>query len=56
MRAPSQRRALGALFAVIAAALLAVAYAALEDAWPVAFAAAVLGAWMGTMAFRGLRG
>ena len=51
----SQRRALGVLFAVIAVALLGVAYAALEDAWPVAFAAAVLGVWMATMAFRGLR-
>ena len=54
MRAPSQRRALGVLFAVIAVALLGVAYAALEDAWPVAFAAAVLGVWMGTMAVRAL--
>jgi hypothetical protein len=55
MRAPSQRRALGVLFAVIAAALLGVAYAAVDDALPVAFASAVLGAWMATMAFRGLR-
>ncbi len=52
----SQRRALGVLFATIALALAGVAYAAAGDAWPVAFAAAVLAAWMATMALRGLRG
>jgi hypothetical protein len=50
----SQRRALGVLFGVIAVALLGIALAAIDDAWPVAFAAGVLGAWMGTMAFRAL--
>ena len=39
---------------VIAVALLGIAFAAIDDAWPVAFAAGVLGAWMGTMAFRAL--
>jgi hypothetical protein len=52
----SQRRALGALFSVLSLALAGVAFAAWGDAWPVAFAAAVLAVWMGTMAFRGLRG
>ena len=52
----SQRRALGALFAVIALALAAVAVAAAGDAWPIAFGAAVLAVWMATMALRGLRG
>jgi hypothetical protein len=52
----SQRRALGALFAVIALGLAGVAYAAAGDAWPVAFGAAVLAAWMASMALRGLRG
>ena len=56
MRAPSQRRALGALFALISVALVGVAYTAFDaDVWPVAFAAAVLGVWMATMALRGLR-
>jgi succinate-acetate transporter protein len=50
----SQRRALGVLFGVIAVALLGIALAAIDDAWPVAFAAGVLGLWMGTMAFRAL--
>ena len=53
-RRMSQRRALGVLFGVIAVALLGIALAAIDDAWPVAFAAGVLGAWMGTMAFRAL--
>jgi heme O synthase-like polyprenyltransferase len=56
VRGPSQRNALGVLFAAIAVALLGIAYTAGgAGVWPIAFAAAVLGAWMGTMAWRGLR-
>ena len=51
-----QRRALGLLFSVIALALAGVAWSAWGDAWPVVFGAAVLSAWMATMAARALRG
>jgi hypothetical protein len=52
----SQRRALGALFLVLATSFAALAIAAARDGvWVVAFAAAVLGAWLLTMAVRGLR-
>jgi hypothetical protein len=53
-----QRQALGALFGVIAAALLAVAvWSAAEGgrAWIVALAAAGLGLWMADLARRSLR-
>jgi hypothetical protein len=54
-RRMSQRRALGVLFLVLAVSLAGVAYAAfVADVWPVAFAAAVIAAWLGTMAARGL--
>ena len=51
------RRALGALFAVLAAGLVLVAvFSALEGgrAWVIAAAAAVLAAWMGGLAYRAL--
>jgi hypothetical protein len=56
MRAPSQRRALGALFALIAIFFLGIAVTAFEaDVWVIAVAAAALALWMGSMAFRALR-
>jgi hypothetical protein len=51
------RRALGVLFAVLAASLLAIAvFAALEGgrAWVLAVAAGALGVWMGDLARRAL--
>jgi hypothetical protein len=53
-----QRRALGLLFAALAAGLGAVAvFAALAGgrAWVLAFAAAALAVWMGGLAHRALR-
>jgi hypothetical protein len=51
----SQRRALGALFLVLAVGLAGIAVGALRDGiLPIAFAAAVLSGWLATMALRGL--
>ncbi|HVM57267.1 MAG TPA: hypothetical protein VMT74_07370 [Gaiellaceae bacterium] len=61
MAAPSQRRALGALFAVLAAVLAAVAAAALTGAggsaarWVIAVAALALAAWLGSLALSAFR-
>jgi hypothetical protein len=56
LRGLSQRRALGALFLVLAASFAALAVAAARaGVWVIAFAAVVLGFWLLTMAFRGLR-
>jgi hypothetical protein len=56
MAAPSQRRALGALFALIAVFFVGIAVTAFEaDVWPVAIASGALALWMGSMAFRALR-
>jgi hypothetical protein len=60
MAAPSQRRALGALFFFLAAGFAGVAVAAARShagarAWVVAVAAAALAAWLGGLAFRSLR-
>jgi hypothetical protein len=53
---PSQRRALGVLFLVLAGLFLFIAVAALDARqWVVGVAAAALGAWLGSMAWRGLR-
>jgi hypothetical protein len=55
----TQRRALGSLFAVLAAALAAIAVlSALEGgrAWVVALAAAALALWLGDLARRSLAG
>ncbi len=53
MRAPSQRRALGALFFVLSALFVVIAVAgARAGVWPVAIASAALGAWMLGFAFR----
>jgi len=52
------RRALGLLFAVLAAGLSAIAvFSALEGgrAWVIALAAAALGVWMGSLSLRTLR-
>jgi hypothetical protein len=55
------RRALGALFALLAIGFAGIAFAAASGAghelagWTVALAAAVLGVWLASMAFRALR-
>ena len=60
MRAPSQRRALGALFALIAVFFVGIAAAAYEAArdesllWVIVLAASALALWMGSMAVRAL--
>jgi hypothetical protein len=56
MRAPSQRRALGALFLLITIFFVGVAASAYEaEVWVVVVAAGALALWMGTMAVRALR-
>jgi Na+-transporting NADH:ubiquinone oxidoreductase subunit NqrE len=60
MRAPSQRRALGALFALIAIFFVGIAAAASVAArdqsflWVIVFAAGALALWMASMAYRAL--
>jgi Na+-transporting NADH:ubiquinone oxidoreductase subunit NqrE len=60
MRAPSQRRALGALFALIAIFFVGIAAAAFEAArdesllWIIVLAAGALALWMASMAYRAL--
>jgi Na+-transporting NADH:ubiquinone oxidoreductase subunit NqrE len=59
--APSQRRALGVLFSLIAVFFLGIAATAFEAAreertlWVVVVAAGALALWMGSMAVRALR-
>ena len=62
MRAPGQRRALGALFALLTLLFAGIAFTAGSAAadgraagWVVAIAAAVLALWLATLAARGLR-
>jgi hypothetical protein len=61
LRPPGQRRALGALFLVLALTLAGVATAAADAArhearlLVIAFAAAALALWLGLLAFRALR-
>ncbi len=61
MKAPSQRRALGALFSLIAVFFVGIAATAFEAAreestlWVVVVAAAALGLWMASMAVKALR-
>jgi membrane associated rhomboid family serine protease len=56
VRAPSQRRGLGALFLLLAAILAGIAYAAYRaDQWVILVAAGVLAAWMGTLVLRSWR-
>jgi hypothetical protein len=56
-----QRRALGALFALLAIGFVGIAVAAAYGAghelagWTIALAAAALSVWLATMAFRALR-
>jgi hypothetical protein len=60
MRAPPQRRALGALFLLITIFFVGVAASAFEAArdeswiWVIVLAASALAVWMGSMAFRAL--
>jgi hypothetical protein len=55
VRAPSQRRALGALFSLIAIFFVGIAVTAFEaEVWVVTIAAGALALWMGSMAFRAL--
>ena len=55
MAAPSQRRALGALFLVLTAGFVFIAVAALlARVWVVGLAAGGLAAWLSTLAWRGL--
>ncbi len=55
------RRALGALFALLAIGFAGIAFAAAYGArgelagWAIVFAAAALAAWLASMAFRALR-
>jgi hypothetical protein len=58
--APSQRRALGALFLVLAAAFGAVAAASIRAhagarGWVIGFAAAAIAVWLGGLSLRALR-
>ena len=56
MQAPSQRRALGALFLVLAAGFAGVAVAALTArVWIVVVAAGVLAFWLATLSAGALR-
>ena len=61
MRGPSQRRALGALFLVLAAIFAGIAVAAVDAAlvrgslWIVALAAAAIALWLGGLAAGALR-
>ena len=60
MAAPSQRRALGALFLVLATAFGAVAVASIRShagarSWVIGFAAAAIAAWLGGLSLRALR-
>jgi hypothetical protein len=56
MRAPSQRRALGALFGLIAIFFVGISVTAFEaEVWVVTIAAGALALWMAGMAFRALR-
>ena len=56
MAAPSQRRALGALFLVLTAGFAFIAVSALAaGVWVVGLAAGALAAWLSTLAWRGLR-
>ena len=57
MRAPSQRRALGALFAVLCLAFAGLAlYAASARVWVIAIAAGVLALWLAGFSLRSLGG
>jgi hypothetical protein len=55
VRAPSQRRALGALFACLTALFAVIAVAAIDaGVWVVGVAATALALWVGGLALRSL--
>jgi len=57
VRAPTQRRALGALFLILAALFAGIAVAGTNaSVWPVAIAAAALALWMLSLVVRAWRG
>jgi hypothetical protein len=57
VRAPTQRRALGALFLVLAALFAGIAVAgANASVWPVAIAGVALALWMLSLVVRAWRG
>jgi len=54
--APSQKRALGALFLLLTAVMAGIAWAAYRaDEWVIVVAAGVLAAWMGSLVLRSWR-
>jgi formate hydrogenlyase subunit 3/multisubunit Na+/H+ antiporter MnhD subunit len=54
--APSQRRALGVLFLLLALAFAGIAYAAgAAEEWIIFGASAAIALWLGGLALRGLR-
>jgi hypothetical protein len=60
MAAPSQHRALGALFALLALGFAGIAAAAIASAsgaraWVVGLAAVAIGVWLASLAVRALR-
>ena len=56
VRAPSQQRALGALFMLLAVAFAGIAWAAANAGeWAIVAGAAAVGLWLGGLAYRGLR-
>ena len=57
MRPPSQRRALGALFVVLAIGFAVVGVAAIRaEQWVIVLASAAMAGWIGGLGVRGLRG
>jgi len=53
---PSQRRALGLLFALLCLAFVGIAVASADaGVWVIALASAALAVWLGSMAWRALR-
>jgi membrane protein YdbS with pleckstrin-like domain len=56
VHAPAQRRALGALFLVLAIAFAGIAFAAgTAEEWLIVAGAAVIALWLASLAVRGLR-
>jgi len=56
MASPSQRRGLGALFLLLTAVMLGIAWAAYRaEQWVILVAAGVIAAWMATLVLRAWR-
>ncbi len=56
MASPSQRRGLGALFLLLTAVMLGIAWAAYRaEQWIILVAAGVIAAWMATLVLRAWR-